>query len=153
MIECTRRDQTRECFTFITSRGTLDGAYPALILGLNARRMGARAGVFFTFMGIDVIRKGFADRLKFYPQGPVGAIPGMPELASAIMRRKIDGANVPSVAELLEMAQAEGVCLIACRMTMDMLGLSAADLIEGVEVMTAEQYLQMAQNCRINMFT
>lgn len=153
MIECTKRDQAKECFTFITSRGTLDGAYPALILGLNARRMGARAAVFFTFMGIDVVRKGFAAKLKFYPQGPAGAIPGMPELASAIMRRKIDGANVPAVEDLLEMAQAEGVCLIACKMTMDMLGLTAGDLVEGVEVMTAEQYLQLAQNCRVNMFT
>ena len=152
-MHCGELDQGQEGFTFITSRGTLDGAYPALILAVNARRMGAKVSVFYTFMGIDVIRKGFADKLKFYPQGPLGAVPGMPELASALMKKKIDAANIPNVAELIETAQLEGVCLIACKMTMDMLGLSPADLIAGVEVMNAEQYLKLARRCRINMFT
>jgi len=51
----------QETAAFITSRDTLDGAYPGLILGINARRLGMRAKVFFTFMGLNVIRKGWAE--------------------------------------------------------------------------------------------
>ena len=140
-------------YQFICSRGTIDGAYPALILSVNSVRMGHKATVFFTFFGLDIIKKGSADKLKFYPPGPMGAIPGMPQLASSMMKKMVDEANVPDIPTMLELCQLEGVKFVACKMTMDMMKLTTDDLIEGVEVMTAEEFLKRAADCHINMFT
>ncbi len=74
--------------TFICSRDTLDGAYPPLILAINAVRLGMDATIFYTFMGINVIRKGGADKCKFYPPGVMGAIPGMTTMATKMMQKK-----------------------------------------------------------------
>ena len=139
--------------TFICSRDTLDGAYPSLMLAINSRRQGMEATVFYTFMGINVIRKNRAKSCKFIPGGPLGAIPGMAAVATWMMKRRIDKAGMPSIEELLEMAQLEGVKLVACKMTMDMMELKAEDFIEGVEVQTAEGYIKQARDCKLNMFT
>jgi len=139
--------------TFICSRGTLDGAYPSLILAINSARLGNESTVFYTFMGINIVRKGYLAKLKFHPPGFMGAIPGMSQLATGMMKRQIEKANIPDIEELMEVAPLEGVRLIACKMTMDMMGLTEDDLIEGIEVMNAEQYLKMAGQCSINMFT
>ncbi|MHC1730273.1 MAG: DsrE/DsrF/DrsH-like family protein [Syntrophobacteraceae bacterium] len=146
-------DPERESCTFICSRDTLDGSYPSLILAINARRLGMDATVFYTFMGINVIRKGGAAKCKFVPGGAMGAIPGMSAVATKMMQKKIDGAGIPNLEELMEVAQVEGVRLVACKMTIDMMGLSEDDFIEGVEVQNAEEYLKHARNCKINMFT
>ncbi len=146
------KPQKKSC-TFICSRNTIDGAYPALLLAINARRMGMDATIFYTFMGLDLVKKGGAEKCQFIPQGTLGAIPGMASMATAMMKRKIDGAGIPTVAELMEMAPLEGVKLVACKMTMDMLGLTKADLIDAADVQTAEQYMKFASGCQINMFT
>jgi peroxiredoxin family protein len=73
--------------------------------------------------------------------------------ATWMMKGKIEKAEVPSIGDLIEMAQLEGVKFVACRMTMDMMELKPEDLIDGVEVQTAEDYLKHARNCKINMFT
>ena len=145
-------EESQSC-TFICSRDTLDGAYPSLVLGINAKRLGMDATVFYTFMGINVIRKGGAGRCKFVPGGTLGAIPGMSALASWMMRKKIYQAGIPKLDELMEVAQLEGIKFVACRMTVDMMGLRQEDFIEGVEIQTAEEYLKHARECRINMFT
>lgn len=143
----------KEMCTFICSRGTLDGAYPALVLSINARRLGMEATVFYTFMGIELIRKGGAEKCKFIPPGVMGAIPGMAGVATRMMKKQIDEAGIPSIGELMEVAQIEGVKFVACRMTMDMMKLDDGDLMEGVEIQTAEDYLKHARHCKINMFT
>jgi len=139
--------------TFICSRDTLDGAYPSLMLAINARRQGMDATIFYTFMGINVIRKDRARRSKFIPAGFMGAIPGMASVATWMMKRQIDKAGMPTVEELLEMAQLEGVKFVACKMTMDMMELKPEDFIEGIEIQTAEQYIKHAKDCKLNMFT
>jgi len=141
------------CCTFICSKGTLDGAYPSLVLALNARRLGHEVSLFYTFMGINVVRKGFMAKLKFYPHGFLGAIPGMPDLATSMMEKQIEQANIPSIEEIFEMAQLEGVKTYACRMTLDMMKIPEEELLDGVEIMNAEQYLKLAGKCGINMFT
>lgn len=149
----TPSPEFKQRYAFICSRGTLDGAYPSLILSINAQRLGHQAHVFYTFMGINVVRPGHSGKLSFYPPGFLGAIPGMSWLATHMMRGQIEKAGIPGIAELLETAQLEGVKLVACRMTMDMMKLEKADLIEDVEVMNAEQFLKLAGTCSINMFT
>jgi len=149
----SREDEAKESCTFICSRDTLDGAYPSLVLAVNARRLGMEATVFYTFMGINVIRKGGAVKCRFIPQGVMGAIPGMAEVATKMMKKQIDLASIPTLEDLLEIAQLEGVKFVACRMTTDMMGLKPDDFMDGVEIQTAEQYLRHARNCKINMFT
>lgn len=140
-------------FTFICSKNTIDGAYPSLILALNAVRLGHEATVFYTFFGIDIVRKGYLEKVKFNPPGFLGAIPGMSNIATGMMKKQIEEANIPALEDLLEMAQIEGVKLVACKMTLDMMKLKEDVLIDDVSVMNAEQYLQYAETCSINMFT
>jgi peroxiredoxin family protein len=146
-------EKAKQKYTFICSRGTLDGAYPSLILAINSVRLGHEATIFYTFMGINIVRKGYLAKVRFHPPGFLGAIPGMAAMATGMMKKQIGEANIPDVEELLEIAQLEGIRLVACRMTMDMMKLTEEDLREGVEVMNAEQYLKIAGQCAINMFT
>jgi peroxiredoxin family protein len=139
--------------SFICSRGTLDGAYPSLILSLNSVRLGHDATIFYTFMGINIVRRGYLQKLKFHPPGFMGAIPGMSSLATGMMKRQIGQANIPDIMDLMEMAQLEGVRLVACHMTMEMMKFTEEELMEGVEIMNAEQYLKMAGECSLNLFT
>ena len=138
---------------FICSRDTLDGAYPPLLLGINAARQGMEAKVFFTFMGLNMVTKGGVDKAKFYPPGFMGAIPGMAGMATSMMKKKIDKANIPSLSDLQEVAQIEGVELIACKMTVDMMEIDESKLIDGVVVWTAEDFLKYARDCQICLFT
>jgi len=139
--------------SFITSRDTLDGAYPGLVLGINARRLGMDVSVFYTFMGINVIRKGWADKAKFQPPGFMGAIPGMSAIATWMMKGKIEKANIPALPDLQEVAMLEGVKFVACKMTIDMMGFKKDDFIEGVKIQTAEEFLKYAKECDICLFT
>ncbi len=152
MVEETMSEE-KKAFQFICSRGTLDGAYPALVLGLNSVRLGYDTTVFFTFFGIDVVKKGGAEKLKFYPPGFMGAIPGMPSLAASMMAKQVEEANIPDIPTMIELCQLEGVKFVACKMTLDMMKMSEDDLIEGVTVQTAEDFLKLAADAHINMFT
>lgn len=148
-----QKEKKEEAAAFITSRDTLDGAYPGLILGINAKRLGMRCKVFYTFMGINVIRKGWSEKAKFYPPGLMAAIPGMSAIATWMMKGKIEKAKIPALQDLLEIAQLEGVEFVACQMTVDMLVLKKEDFVEGVVIEPAEQFLKYAKDCKICLFT
>ena len=77
----------------------------------------------------------------------------MPQLASSMMRKQVEEANIPDIPTMLELCMLEGVQFVACHMTMEMMKIKKEELIEGVTVMTAEQFLQQAADCQINMFT
>ena len=138
---------------FICVKDTIDGAYPSLVLGINAARQGMESKIFYSFMGLNMVLKGGSDRAKFFPPGVMGAIPGMSSIATGMMKKKIDKANIPSLADLQEMAMLEGVELIACKMTVDMMEIDESKLIEGVIVWTAEDFLKYAVDCKICLFT
>jgi peroxiredoxin family protein len=137
---------------FICSRDTLDGAYPPLILAINCARQGMEAKVFYTFMGMNLAKKGGYEEAKFVPSGPMGAIPGMSYLATSMMKKQMDKAQIPSLEELVEMAQIEGVELIVCRMTLDMMELDESELLEGTIVWPAEDFIKYAKECKICMY-
>jgi peroxiredoxin family protein len=138
---------------FICVKDTLDGAYPSLVLGINAARMGMESKIFYSFMGLNLVMEGGAARAKFFPPGTMGAIPGVTSLATGMMKKKIDKANIPSLAEMQEMAQLEGVELIACKMTIDMMEIEEEKLIEGVVVWNAEDFMKYAKDCKVCLFT
>jgi peroxiredoxin family protein len=83
----------------------------------------------------------------------MGAIPGMTTIATGMMKKKIEKANIPSLADMQEMAQIEGVELIACKMTVDMMEIDEDKLIEGVVVWTASDFLKYARECKVCLFT
>ena len=143
----------REAAAFITSKDTLDGAYPGIILGINSLRLGMDATVFYTFMGINVIRKEWAEKAKFQPPGFMGALPGMSNVATWMMKGKMEKANIPSLPDLQEIASLEGVKFVACKMTVDMMELKQDDFIEGVTIMTAEDFLKYAKDCKVLLYT
>lgn len=138
---------------FITSKGTLDGAMPAIVMALNSVRLGHDATIFYTFMGMEVIKHGGIEKLKYYPEGTMGAIPGMPHMATNMMKKWMEEANIPDVQSMFEMAQIEGVKTVACHMTMDMMKLKQEDFVEGVEVWTAEEFIKFAGHCDLCLFT
>ena len=146
-------NETVEKAAFICVKDTLDGAYPSLVLGINAARQGMETKILYSFMGLNMVLDGGAERAKFVPPGAMGAIPGMSTIATGMMKKKIDKANIPSLAELQEMAQLEGVELIACKMTVDMMEIDDEKLTEGVVVWTAEDFLKYAKDCKICLFT
>jgi peroxiredoxin family protein len=138
---------------FICVKDTLDGAYPSLVLAINAARLGMESKIFYSFMGLNLVLQGGFNRAKFFPPGVMGAIPGMATVATGMMKKKIEKANIPSLADLQEMAQIEGVELVACKMTVDMMEIDEEKLIEGVTVWTAEEFMKYAKDCKICLFT
>jgi peroxiredoxin family protein len=146
-------EEKKDKAAFICSKDTLDGAYPSLVLGINAARLGMESKIFYTFMGLNLVLKGGAEKAKFIPPGVMGAIPGMSTVATKMMKGKIEKANIPSLAELMEMAQLEGVELIGCKMTIDMMEIREDQLIDGVPDWTAGDFLKYARECKICLFT
>ncbi|MDO9632524.1 MAG: DsrE/DsrF/DrsH-like family protein [Humidesulfovibrio sp.] len=138
---------------FICVKDTLDGAYPSLVLAINAARLGMETKLFYSFMGLNMVLKGGADHAKYFPPGVMGVIPGMVSLATGMMKSKIDKANIPSLGELMETAQVEGVQLIACKMSIDMMEIDESKLHDGVVVWTAEDFIRYAKDCKICLFT
>jgi peroxiredoxin family protein len=143
----------REKAAFICVKDTLDGAYPSLVLGINAVRLGMESKIFYSFMGLNMVLQGGVDHARYFPPGVMGVIPGMVSLATGMMKKKIDKANIPSLGELMEMAQMEGVQLIACKMTVDMMEIEESKLLPGVAVWTAEDFLRYAKECKLCLFT
>jgi peroxiredoxin family protein len=135
----------------ISSHGTLDAAYPPLILATSAAALDMEAAIFFTFYGLEIVKKGNADKLKVAPianpampvpvPNIVGMLPGMTAAATAMMNNWMSKANVAKVSELLEMCVMSGVRLIACQMTMDVLGIERDELIDDVEIGGAATFL------------
>ena len=160
MVQAVSNDNTEpvpepapEKAAFVCVKDTLDGAYPSLVLGINAARQGMEAKIFYSFAGLNMVRKGGPERARYIPAGPMGAIPGMSRIATNMMKKKIDKAEIPSLAELQEMAQLEGVELIACKMSVDMMEIDEDALVDGVVVWSADDFMSYAKECKLCLFT
>jgi peroxiredoxin family protein len=150
--------------TIIASKGSLDMAYPPLILATTAAAMDVDVTIFFTFYGLDIIKKGKADSLKISPIGNpampmpipiptlVGSLPGMEAMATSMMKSMFKKHGVASVGQLLSLAQESGIKLIACQMTMDVMGVKQSDIIDGVEFGGAATWMDIAADADINLF-
>jgi peroxiredoxin family protein len=148
----------------IATKGTLDWAYPPLILATTAAALGWDVGIFFTFYGLNIIHKDAARKLKVDPVGNpampmpvpipdiVSSLPGMVPMASAMMRSKFAKNNVATIAQLLDTAREAGVRLIACQMTVDVFGYQPGDFIDGVEFAGATAFMAQARRAHVTMF-
>lgn len=147
----------------IATKGSLDWAYPPLMMAVQAANKGWDVGVFFTFYGLNIIHKDKHRRLKVSPVGNpampmevpnvVAALPGMTAMATLMMRRRLRRQQVPSVAELLQLAVERGVKLYPCGFTIDTFGYAADDFIPGVQPRTGSpDFLEFAKDADSTIF-
>jgi peroxiredoxin family protein len=145
----------------IASKGSLDMAYPPLILANAARMSGIETHVFFTFWGLDMITKKKMNKLNvsvvgnpsmhpwFHIPTLLGVIPGMSAAASWMMRGEIKKLDFPPVGEFVELLVDAGAHLYGCKMSMDMMKLTKADLVDGSEVLGAMEFMDLADGAQI----
>ncbi len=133
-------DGNADKMVIIATKGTLDMAYPPLILASTAAAFGYDVTVFHTFWGLEILHEENSTDLQLSSVGNpnmpvpniVGALPGMDRMTTRMMRSKIEENDVASVEELIETAIASGVDLQACQMTIDLLGYDEDDFYDGV---------------------
>ncbi len=150
----------------IASKGTLDWAYPPFILASTAVACGYEAKIFFTFYGLQLLKKDLD--LKVSPLGnpgmpmPMGmdkwfpvlgtAVPGMETMMTGMMKSKIKSKGVAGIEELRDICVESDVTLIACQMTMDLFDFKREDLIDEAELGGAATFLDFAGDSDINLF-
>jgi peroxiredoxin family protein len=147
----------------IASKGTLDMAYPPFILASTAAALGYEVQMFFTFYGLQLLRKDLSD-VKISPLAnpampmpipmPVmlQMMPGMESVATMMMKNKIKQKGVASLEELRDLCLEADVKLIACQMTVDLFDFDRDDFIDAAEPGGAATFLEFAGNADICLF-
>ena len=142
----------------ICSKGTLDMAYPGLVLANAALMEGIEVHMFFTFWGLDMITKGKMDNLKATPLGNpsmgmpnlLSVLPGMTAMASSMMKKEIEKLDFPPVGEFMEMVVDAGAKLYGCKMSMDMMKLTKDDLFDGVDgILGAMEFMEISEGAQV----
>ena len=160
--ESVNAPQRRRRIALVASKGTLDQAYPPLIMATTAASLGWEAGVYFTFYGLDIIHEDRLEKLKVAslanPAGPIqlpnllGALPGATAAATKMMKKWMKDARMPTVPEFIEMSQGLGVRFFACSTTMGVMGVEEDDLIKGCEIAGAAAFLDFAADADVQLF-
>jgi peroxiredoxin family protein len=171
------REKKTASMTIIATKGTLDWAYPPFILASTAAALGWNVSVFFTFYGLNLLKKDISD-LKVSPLGnpgmPMkmpfgpdwfksinwnipnavqGVVPGFESLATMLMKQTIKNKGVAEIAELRGLCIEAGVNLIGCQMTVDLFGFAHDDFIPEVkEYCGAATFLPMARDADVSLF-
>src|SRR3569623_540704 len=160
----------------IASKGTLDWAYPPFILASTAAALGYETQIFFTFYGLQLVRKDLSV-LKVSPLGNPGMpmkmpfgpkwfksinwnmpnaiqslIPGYENVATALMKQTIANNGVATIPDLRELCQEAEVKFIACQMTVELFGFEHSDFIEGLEYGGAAIFFEFAGDTDMSLF-
>jgi len=147
----------------VVSKGTIDAAYPALILATAAAAMEMECGIYFSFFGLNILKKANQDGLKVVPLGNpampvpipnlIAVLPGVSAFATWFMKRQIKKKKIASVPELMAIARESGVVLWPCQMAMDMFDIKREELIDGLqEPVGAATFLEFAADADITLF-
>src|SRR5665648_684495 len=147
----------------IASKGTLDMAYPPLILASTAAAMGLEVGIFFTFYGLDIVNKKKYGNLKVASVGNpampvpvpniIGMLPGMTAMASKMMKDMMKKANMPSIPDLVSVCAESGVKLWPCELTLNVMSVNPDDLIpECDRTCGAATFMEFALEAKISLF-
>ncbi|OIO78784.1 MAG: NADH dehydrogenase [Hydrogenophilaceae bacterium CG1_02_62_390] len=160
----------------IATKGSLDWAYPPFILASTAAALGYEVQIFFTFYGLQLLKKDLS-HLKVSPLGNPGMpmkmpfgpkwfkginwnipnavqslVPGYESLATALMKQTIRNNGVASIPELRELCIEAEVKLIGCQMTVDLFGFDHADFIDGIEYGGAATFFEFAGESDICLY-
>ena len=152
--------------TLIASKGTLDWAYPPFILASTAAAVGYQVTMFFTFYGLQLLRKDL--NLKVSPLGnpgmpmPMGmdkwfpvlgtAIPGMETVMTQMMKNTIKSKGVATIQELRDLCLEAEVKMIGCQMTIDLFDMKREDFIDDIEIGGAATWMENAGDAAVNLF-
>ena len=171
-----REESKTPSMAIIATRGTLDWAYPPFILASTAAALGWDVQIFFTFYGLNLLKKDVSD-LKVSPLGNPGmpmkmpfgpewfkginwnipniiqaGVPGFENVATMLMQQTIKNNGVATIEELRGLAQEADVKFIACQMTVDLFGFSCDDFIPGLDYAGAATFLPVAQKADVSLF-
>jgi peroxiredoxin family protein len=147
----------------IASKGTLDMAYPPLILATTAAALGYEVQIFFTFYGLQLLRRDLS-HIKISPLANpampmpvpmpvmVSMLPGMESMATMMMKQKIKKHGVASLDELRSLCLEADVKLIACQMTIDLFEFDKSEFIDGIDYGGAATFLEFAGQADITLF-
>jgi peroxiredoxin family protein len=144
--------------SIIVSKGSLEGVYPALIMGNGARAEGIEANLFFTFFGLDAVSKKRYTKVKVAAVGNpglhlptlVGAIPGISWGLTKFFDSKMKKLDIPPIPEFLEMISDTGAGLYGCKASCDLFGLTKDDLIPQVkDIITVGEFYEIADGGEI----
>lgn len=146
----------------IATKGTLDWAYPPFILASTAAALGYDVQIFFTFYGLQLLKKKL--NLQVTSLGNPGmpmpmpmpvlaqALPGMQTMMTTMMKRKMKSKGVADLAELRELCQEADVKFIACQMTVDLFDMEHSEFIDGLEYAGAAAFFEFAGEADICMY-
>ncbi|GEL08457.1 DsrE/DsrF/DrsH-like family protein [Salisediminibacterium halotolerans] len=159
-------DQAKDNATMIVFDGDLDKAIASFIIATGAAAMGKKVTMFFTFWGLNVLRKdeainiqdkNFLEKMfeKMMPRGPKKLKLSKMNYGGAgsyLMKKMMKEHNVQTLPELIELAQDLDVKMVACTMTMDVMGLKEEELMDGIEYAGVASYLSEAEDANVNLF-
>lgn len=158
-------DKQWDTQTIIVFSSDLDKIIAAFIIANGAIAMGKKVTMFFTFWGLNVLRKGgkvdinkpFIEKMfgRMMPQGPSKlrlSKMNMGGVGTRMMKRVMNDKNIDSVEDLIKKAQDNGVKMVACTMSMDVMGIGKEEIIDGVEYAGVATYLGEADNSNVNLF-
>jgi len=147
--------------TIIVTKGSLDGAYPPLILASTATALGYECRMFFTFYGLQLLKRNL--RLQVSPLGNpalgsripvlIQTLPGMQAMFTRKMREKLRAKGVADLEELRQLCLDADVKMYACQMTAELHNFTKKDFITGVEYAGAATFFQSAGESDICLFT
>ena len=144
--------------SIIVSKGSLEGAYPGLIMANGARAEGIEANLFFTFFGLDVIHRARHEHIKIATVGNpglhlatmLGGLPGMSTVMTHYMNHKMEQLDIPSIPEFVQMVADTGAGLYACKASVDLFGFQRDDFVSAVkDVITVGEFYDMAAGGQI----
>jgi len=150
--------ETIEKVAIVISKGSLEGIYPGLIMANGARMEGIDADLFFTFFGLDAIRKDRHEKIKVATVGNpgmhlptwLGALPGFSAVATKMMMRQMEKIDIPPIPEFVELVADSGAHLYACKATVDMFGLTMDDFVPQVdEIISVGEFYEKAAGGQI----
>ncbi len=160
MSKNNKNNKEPKKLVIVISKGTLDMAYPPLILATSAAAMGMEVDLYFTFWGLDLLHKNKINSLKIAPVGnpglPMpnifGMLPGMTAMATSMMKGRIKK-YWPTIPEMMKSAKDVGVRIHACSPTMGLMNVNEKELIpEVTDIIGASTYLDLAIDADVSLF-
>ena len=144
--------------SIVVSKGSLEGIYPALIMANGARMEGIESDLFFTFFGLDAIRKDRQAKIRVATVGNpgmhvptiVGAIPGISWLATKMMSGQMEQLDIPPIAEFIELIHDSGGGIYACHASVEMFDLDEDDFVPQVDgILTVGEFYDRSAGAQI----